>query len=131
MGQMALAVRAVLSKYATFEGRAPRSEFWWWALAVFLMFIVTRLIDGALVAPLLGFSAFAPEAGQPLSLLLALGIILPNIAVGVRRLHDTGRSGWWILIGLIPLIGTLVLLYFYIQPSEGDENSYGPVPATL
>lgn len=129
MEQMNQAVRAVLSKYATFEGRASRSEFWWWVLAVFLVLIVTQVIDGALIAPLLGFSAFAPEAGQPLSFLVALGIILPNLAVGVRRLHDTGRSGWWILIGLIPLIGTLILLYFYIQPSEQGDNAYGPAPA--
>lgn len=128
MEQMSHAVRTVLSKYATFQGRAPRSEFWWWVLAIFLLLLVTRLIDGALAAPLLGFSAFAPEAGQPLSFLVALGVIVPNIAVGVRRLHDTGRSGWWILIGLIPLIGTLILLYFYIQPSEQGDNAYGPAP---
>lgn len=128
MEQMSHAVRTVLSKYATFQGRAPRSEFWWWVLAIFLLLLVTRLIDGALVAPSLGFSAFAPEAGQPLSFLVALGVIVPNIAVGVRRLHDTGRSGWWILIGLIPLIGTLILLYFYIQPSEQGDNAYGPAP---
>ncbi|WP_170340319.1 DUF805 domain-containing protein [Ruegeria arenilitoris] len=129
MEQMSHAVRTVLSKYATFQGRAPRSEFWWWVLALFLVLVVTQLIDGAVVAPLLGFDAFASEAGQPLSWLVSLGVILPNIAVGVRRLHDTGRSGWWILIGLIPLIGTLILLYFYIQPSEQAENAYGAAPA--
>ncbi|MGI9370269.1 MAG: DUF805 domain-containing protein [Ruegeria sp.] len=131
MDKMISAVRSVLSKYATFSGRASRPEFWWWVLAVFLILIATSLIDGALIAPILGFSAFQPEAGQPLSVLVSLGIILPNIAVGVRRLHDTGKSGWWILIGLVPIIGTLVLIYFYVQPSEQAANAYGsPVKLT-
>ncbi len=130
MEKMILAVRTALSKYATFTGRASRPEFWWWVLAVFLILIVTQLIDGAIIAPILGFSAFQPEGGQPLSVLVSLGLILPNIAVGVRRLHDTGRSGWWILIGLIPVIGTLVLIYFYVQPSEEGANDYG-VPVRL
>ncbi len=125
MEKMILAVRTALSKYATFTGRASRPEFWWWVLAVFLILIVTQIIDGAIIAPILGFSAFQPEGGQPLSVLVSLGLILPNIAVGVRRLHDTGRSGWWILIGLIPVIGTLVLIYFYVQPSEEGANDYG------
>ncbi len=130
MEKMILAVRTALSKYATFTGRASRPEFWWWVLAVFLILIVTQLIDGAIIAPILGFSAFQPEGGQPLSVLVSLGLILPNIAVGVRRLHDTGRSGWWILIGLIPVIGTLVLIYLYVQPSEEGANDYG-VPVRL
>lgn len=125
MNSLIQASRIVLSKYVTFTGRASRSEFWWWFLALALVMLVTRLIDGAVIAPMLGFLAFQEEAGQPLSMLVALGALLPNIAVGIRRLHDTGRVGWWLLIGLIPIIGGLVLLYFYVQPSEEGENRFG------
>ena len=122
---MPTAVKTVLSKYATFSGRAPRSEYWWWSLALFIFFVVLAVIDGALIAPMLGFERFEPSAGQPLSLLASLTIILPCIAVTIRRLHDTDRTGWWLLIGLIPLVGSLVLLFFYIQKGTEGENQFG------
>lgn len=125
MNSLIIATRTVLSKYVTFSGRASRSEFWWWFLALCILLLIARIIDGALIAPMLGFGAFQEESGQPLSVLLALAVLLPNIAVGIRRLHDTGRVGWWLLIGLIPVVGTLVLLYFYVQPSEDSDNQYG------
>jgi len=120
------AAKTVLSKYATFSGRATRSEFWWWVLCAFIILSLTQVIDGALIAPMLGFEAFEENAGQPLSFLFALGLIFPNIAVGARRLHDIGKSGWWLLIGLIPVLGTLVLIYFYVQPSAPETNEFGP-----
>lgn len=126
MNSLAIATRTVLSKYATFSGRATRSEFWWWALAVLIIFAVTRLVDGAVILPALGFEAFQDEGGQPLSVVVALILIIPNMAVGVRRLHDIGRTGWWLLLGLVPVVGTLVLIYFYIQPSDAEENQFGP-----
>ncbi len=119
------AIRRVLGKYVTFTGRATRREFWLWTLAVFIFAFCTQIIDMTLIAPMLGFERFQPDAGQPLTLLLMLAIILPNLAVGIRRLHDTGRSGWWMLIAFIPLIGTLILLYFFVQASEEGENLYG------
>lgn len=118
------AVKSVLSRYATFSGRAVRSEFWWWVLFVLAVGAITNLIDGALVAPILGFQAFEENAGQPLSLLVSLALLLPSLAVSVRRLHDIGRSGWWILIGLIPVIGTILLIYWYAQPGSDDANQY-------
>lgn len=124
MSSLKLAVRKVLSKYAIFSGRASRSEFWWWVLFTLIVIAATRLIDGAIVGPMLGFDSFQSEAGQPLSLLVSLALLLPSIAVAARRLHDIGRSGWWLLIGLVPLIGWLVLIYFYIQPSD-ETNSHG------
>ena len=125
------AVKSVLSKYATCGGRASRSEFWWWVLATFLFFAVVQIIDGAVILPILGFEAFQEDGGQPLSMIFALLLIIPNIAVAVRRLHDTGRSGWWLLLALIPILGTLIILYFYIQPSEDGSNDYGaPHPLT-
>ncbi|NNE50900.1 MAG: DUF805 domain-containing protein [Sulfitobacter sp.] len=125
MSPIEKAVRRVLSKYATFEGRAPRAEFWWWTLAMFILFAILRLIDGILLAPFLGFGAFSDNAGQPLSSLVSLALLLPCIAVAARRLHDTDRNGWWLLLVFVPLIGPLVLLYFYVQPSDG-ANRFGP-----
>ena len=118
MENIKTAVNTVLSKYATFTGRASRSEFWWWILAVFLTLIVFGIVDAILFGT-------GPEAGQPISALVSLGLLLPNIAVGARRMHDIGKSGWWLLIGLIPVIGFFVLLYFYVQPSEPETNQYG------
>ena len=111
------AVRSGFEHYAKFNGRASRPEFWWWVLFVILMGIGANLIDLAIGAPV--FSAIT-----------GLGLLLPNIAVSIRRLHDTDRSGWWILIWLIPLIGLIVLLVFYLQQGDPGENRFGPPPTT-
>jgi uncharacterized membrane protein YhaH (DUF805 family) len=122
---MQTAVKTVLSKYATFSGRAPRSEFWWFTLAVIILSIIVSIIDGAVVAPMLGFEAFAEEAGDPLRMIVSLALLLPSLAVAVRRLHDIDRSGWWYFIIVIPIIGPLVLLYWYIQPGTDGSNQFG------
>lgn len=107
--------------FATFSGRARRREYWTFVLVNLLIYLVLMALDVAL-------NLFSPEAGIGLlSGIFSLLTILPNLAVSVRRLHDTGRSGWWILIGLIPCIG-LVLLYFVLQDSEAGDNDYGPNP---
>ena len=121
---MMTAVKTVLAKYATFSGRATRPEYWWWILAMIILFTVLGMIDGAVIAPLLGFEAFDPEAGQPVSFVASLGLLLPNLAVSARRLHDTDRSAWWLLLGLVPVIGTLVLLFFYIQRGSDGPNRF-------
>ena len=123
---MGEAVRSVLGQYATFSGRASRSEYWWWFVVLLLLNIALRFVDGAVMAPLLGYEAFAREAGNPLGVLLALGLLLPNLAVACRRLHDTERSGWWLLIGIIPIIGTLALLVLFALPGSSGENRFGP-----
>ena len=120
-----VAAPSVLSTYATFSGRASRPEFWWWVLCVFIILLVFRIIDGAIVLPMLGFERFQEEGGQPLSVIVSLALILPNLAAGARRLHDIGRTAWWLLIGLLPVIGTLVLIYFYVQPSDTGDNQFG------
>lgn len=102
------AVKTCFSKYATFEGRARRSEYWWWAVFSFLMGLLGLI-------PVLGW-------------IIAVAIMLPGLAVSVRRLHDTGRSGWWWFLCLIPLIGAIVLIIFYTQDSQPGENAYGPNP---
>jgi uncharacterized membrane protein YhaH (DUF805 family) len=120
------AIRTVFGKYAVFTGRAARSEFWYWVLFIVLVSIGLSIIDGTVIAPMTGHETFAPEAGQPLQLLFNLATLLPTLAVSVRRLHDTDRSGWWLLLGLIPIIGNLILLWWYIQAGTPGDNEYGP-----
>lgn len=91
-----------IEKFADFTGRAPRAEFWWYFLAVIVASIVARIIDN-----ILGMNLVGPYG--PISLLLMLGLIVPNIAVSVRRLHDTDRSGWWILLPIVPYCLAFVL----------------------
>jgi uncharacterized membrane protein YhaH (DUF805 family) len=107
------AVSAVFSKYATFSGRARRSEFWWFALFSFIANIVAAMIDGALGLHLV----------QPL---YSLGVLLPSLAVGARRLHDIGRSGWWMLIVVIPLVGWIIAIIWYAKEGTPGTNEYGP-----
>ena len=115
---------AVLKKYAVFEGRARRREYWFFALFNFLIGIVLGLIAGVT-------GAFRSEAATwpvILVVLYALAVFIPGLAVSVRRLHDTNRSGWWLLIGFVPLVGSIVLLVFYLLDSQPGENQYGPNP---
>jgi uncharacterized membrane protein YhaH (DUF805 family) len=116
------AVRSVLSNYANFHGRAGRAEYWWWVLAVLITSIVAQMIDAAIVPG-------AGVGGGPVSAIVGIALILPNLAVAVRRLHDVGRTGWWVLLLLIPVIGLLVLVYFYVQRGEEGPNRFGPPPA--
>jgi len=109
----------VLKKYAVFEGRARRKEYWTFFLVNVAIAFVTGFIGGILgIAGLVNFVV----------VVCSLAILVPSIAVGIRRLHDTGRSGWWLLIGFIPLIGTIVLIVFMIADSVPGENEYGPNP---
>ena len=109
------AIRDGFSKYVTFSGRSSRSAYWWWYLFGVLVLVVSLAIDYAL------------GAGGILYALVALAMLLPNLAVLVRRLHDSGRSGWWILIALVPLIGAIVLLVFTLQGSD-PPNQWGNGP---
>ena len=93
-------ISTCFSNYVNFNGRAPRSEYWWWTLFVVLACIASALINGALYG------------------IVVLGTFLPSIAVATRRLHDTNRSGWLQLLALIPLIGAVILIYWYAQESK-------------
>lgn len=128
MDNITFAVRTVLSKSTSYAGRASRPEFWWWILAVFLISILTQIIDAFLLNPMLGFEIGDENAGQPLSMIFLLLVMLPAIAVAVRRLHDIGRSGWWLLLAFIPIVGSLVLLWFYTRPSDGPNDWGDPEP---
>ena len=128
---MKQAVTRVWSRYAVFTGRASRPEFWWWVLFVFILMALTRALDAWIVVPALGIIPGPGGSAQPLSALVSLVLLLPAIGVAVRRLHDSNRSGWWFLLVLIPVIGSLVLIYFYVQPSDKGRNGYGepdPLP---
>ena len=112
----------VLKNYATFSGRARRKEYWMFFLISALISIVLTLLD-----ILLGTYSVEYEAGL-FSGLYSLLILLPSIAVVVRRLHDTDRSGWWILISLIPLVGVIVLFVFMCLDSQPGTNRFGVNP---
>ncbi len=114
-----------LNKYATFSGRSQRSEYWYFVLFYILIHMVLAFVDNFT-------GSFDADRGFGLlGGLFTLAVLLPSIAVGVRRLHDTSRSGWWLLISFIPLIGTIVLLVFFVQDSTPGDNEYGPNPKAV
>ena len=106
----------VLKKYVVFSGRASRSEFWWFTLISLIVSIVLQVIGGMM------------DQGTTISSIYSLAVLLPTLAVGTRRLHDIGRTGWWQLL-FLTLIGVFVLIFFWAQGSEASENKYGPPPA--
>lgn len=111
-----------LKKYADFSGRARRKEYWFFVLFYVLISIVATLLD-------MQTGSYDPSIGMGiLGGLVALGFLLPQLAVTVRRLHDTGRSGWMILICLIPLIGAIWLLVLMVFDSSPGDNRFGPNP---
>lgn len=114
---------AAFRKYAVFKGRATRSEYWYFTLFNILAVGVFGLID-----QLLGTFNFDAGYG-PLSAIYTLAMILPGLGVSIRRLHDTGRSGWWFMITAIPVLGLLVFLYFTLLESDPNPNQYGQSPS--
>ena len=141
-----------IQNYVQFSGRAPRAEYWWYALALIIATIILSIIES-----ILGMKGMIAGVYGPLTLLLALGTLAPSIAVGIRRLHDTNRSGWWMLLvvpylistvmvmramaagntagigsaGLLGLLGLaccIALLVFLVLPSNPGDNQYGPNP---
>ncbi len=117
------AIRICFAKYAQFSGRARRSEFWWFALFLVLASLVTEVIDSRI----LGFRWPEYTTG-PIAGLFSLATIIPAIAVGVRRLHDTDRSGWWHLLIFIPVIGWIVLIVFWATAGKKGDNRFGLDP---
>jgi uncharacterized membrane protein YhaH (DUF805 family) len=105
------AVTTCLQKYVGFDGRASRSEFWWFALFQIGVIVVVSMVH------------------QQLGNIASLLLLLPALAVGTRRLHDLGKSGWFQLLGFIPLIGWAILIYWYVQPGQLEANAYGEPPS--
>ena len=107
---------SVLKNYIEFSGRAHRTEYWMFFLFHMIVTFVIAFVEGMVGSP--GF----------LSMIYALAVMLPSIGVGVRRLHDTGRTGWWLLIAFLPVIGAIVLLVFLVLDTEAGDNQYGSDP---
>lgn len=112
---------AVLKKYAVFEGRARRKEYWMFVLFNFLISFALIWLDS--MVGMRGASGFGLLSG-----LYSLAVLLPGVAVSVRRLHDTGKSGWWLLISLVPILGVLIVLFFMVQDSQPGDNQFGANP---
>ncbi|MBE2179478.1 MAG: DUF805 domain-containing protein [Chthoniobacterales bacterium] len=102
--------------YVNFQGRARRKAYWMFVLFNIIVAIILSIIDNVI------------GTGGLLGGIYSLAVLLPGIALGVRRLHDIGKSGWWLLIALVPLIGAIVLLIFAVMDSQPGENQYGPNP---
>src|SRR5687767_657812 len=120
------AVKSVYGNYAKFDGRATRSEYWWFVAFSFLVALTGYLVGGLLYAVSRSSAIFTVVT---LALIIFLIVsFIPSLAVAVRRLHDTGRSGWWYLIVFIPYIGAIVLLVLLAMPSSPGYNQYGPPP---
>lgn len=117
MENMIQATKTVLTNYVKFEGRSGRVEYWWYVLAMFIVFLILAFLSG--IVGIFGW----------ISNILSLLLLVPNIALGIRRFHDIGKSGWWLLIGLIPILGWIAIIYFAAQPSVGpNEHGEGPQP---
>jgi len=111
----------VLKKYAVFDGRARRKEYWMFFLFNLVISFVLVLIEGI---------ALESDVGV-LSIIYDLAVLIPGLAVGVRRLHDTNHRGWWLFISLVPLVGTIVLIVYMVSDSQWNENKYGPNPKAV
>jgi uncharacterized membrane protein YhaH (DUF805 family) len=104
------AIKTCFAKYADFKGRALRSEYWWFWLFTVIVGLALTTVSEAMAG------------------IFYVGALLPSLAAAARRLHDTGRTGWWLLIGFIPLVGAIVLVVFMTQEGSGIDNEYGPAP---
>ncbi len=115
---------AVLKQYAVFSGRARRKEYWFFVLFNIIVSLILGLVDNA--------TGMVTDGGAGvLGTIYGLAVLLPAIGVSIRRLHDTGRSGWWLLIAFVPLIGLIVLLVFFVLEGEPGSNEYGPNPKLI
>ena len=112
----------VLKKYTVFNGRASRREYWMFFLFSFIFTVIAMVLDRVL-----GLTIESIGYG-PIYLFYGLGVLIPSIAVGIRRLHDTGRSGWYMLVSFIPCVGGIILLVLFATPGDVGENEYGPDP---
>lgn len=111
-------MNAFVKNYCNFSGRASRSEFWWFVLFCAIVNVLTGVCCG-------GYGSVGAPWGEGI---IGLIFLLPGLGLLMRRLHDTGRSGWWWLLSFIPVVGNIILIIWCAQPSQPDHNLYGPVP---
>lgn len=112
-GIIAIVKSVILKNYVNFEGRATRAEFWWFFLFNFLLTFILSLLG---------------KPGTILSSIWSIAILLPQLGLGVRRLHDIGKSGWYWLIALIPIVGWILVIIWFAKEGDPNQNQYGPVP---
>jgi uncharacterized membrane protein YhaH (DUF805 family) len=127
------AIQSGFQNYVNFEGRADRAAYWWWVLFTIIVSVIAGAIDRAIGSSILTTPEAAGVSGATVGILTSIAslvLFLPSLAVLVRRLHDTDRSGWWVLINAIPLIGWIVMLFFLLQPGSLGPNRYGQPPRT-
>ncbi|MEM6439030.1 MAG: DUF805 domain-containing protein [Pseudomonadota bacterium] len=117
----AAAVRLCLVRYLDVEGRSSRFEYW----AFVLFALAAQKLMATADAALFGID----HMGGPLGIATALALAAPTVAVATRRLHDVGRSAWWLLLAFVPVVGVLALLYVFLQPGDRNRNAYGPPPS--
>lgn len=115
------AIQSVFTQYVGFSGRARRSEYWFFFLFNMIISAVLNVLTRVT-----GASIFGVLAG-----IVSLALLLPGLSVAIRRLHDTGKSGWFILFALIPVVGAILLIVWYCKDSQPGENQYGPNPKGL
>jgi len=111
-------VDTVKNRYADFNGKATRSEYWYFILFYVLISIALAFVDMLILNPMLGMSTEEAGRGGVLQMIFALGLFVPSIAIAIRRFHDINMSGWWLLLGFIPILGFFILIYFFVQKSK-------------
>jgi uncharacterized membrane protein YhaH (DUF805 family) len=122
------AIQSGFNNYANFSGRASRPAYWWWFLFTWIVSIVAQIIDGLTRPGGFGYESYANTWVGVISAIVGLALLLPSLGVMIRRLHDTDHSGWWWLIGIIPIIGWIILIFFLASPGTPGENRFGPPP---
>ena len=112
-----------LKKYAEFTGRSRRKEYWMFVLLTIGIYVLASILDR-----IAGMNGLIAGVYGPITTVVELGLLVPSIAVSIRRLHDTDRSGWWLLIGLVPIVGGIVLLVFMVLEGTHGANRFGADP---
>jgi uncharacterized membrane protein YhaH (DUF805 family) len=121
------AIRSGFNNYANFSGRALRSEYWWWVVFAWIASAAASIIDNSLGWRVYETTVNGMQQGSgPIAALVGLALLIPGLSVGVRRLHDTDRSGWWLLLVIIPIIGWIVLIVFLATSGTPGPNRFGP-----
>lgn len=112
------AFRISLGKYADFSGRSSRPEYWYFMLPIMVIMLIANLVDSLLIGM------------QVLSLIVGLAALVPTLSAGARRLHDTNRPAWWLLLSLVPVVGAIAVIYLCCQPGTQGPNDFGPEPSS-
>lgn len=127
------AIQSGFQNYVNFEGRSGRAAYWWWVLFTVIVSVVAGIIDRAIGSSVVTTPEAAGMTSTGIGVITSIAsllLFLPSLAVAVRRLHDTDRSGWWVLLNVIPFIGWIIVVIMLLQPGSLGLNRYGPPPGT-